>query len=182
MGAALPDAGAVICPGDHAEDDPAVVPGAEVAGVGVYLLAPHTGEGCRLRPGKQPDTALHLIYVVGAGQLLGLQFRKKGNGGDGIPAGEGASLQQNGFQLHQYGVGFLELLEKAEVDILAEHRLAVIVRKALLQRIEPRRHHGLKGILTPQRFLRISDLQNTEGYAVQGGVFLKLQHGTDLLK
>ena len=67
MTAAGLGAGARVRSGDHAENDPLIVPGAEITGVGVNLLAAHTGERSLFRSGKQTHRAMNVVNVVRTG-------------------------------------------------------------------------------------------------------------------
>lgn len=77
MPARLLDAGACVRSGDHAENNALIVPRAEVAGVGMYLLTPHAGKRRFFRSGKQMDIPADKVHVVRAGEALRFELREK---------------------------------------------------------------------------------------------------------
>ena len=176
MPARLLDAGARVRSGDHAENDALVVPRAEVAGVGMYLLTPHAGKRRFFRSGEQANRAANEVHVVRAGEALRFELREKRDGGHAVVDRERAAFQEKGFKLHHDRVRLLEFPEKPEIDVFAKERLAVVFGIFLPQRVQMLLDHGTEILRAPERLVRINDFQHTERNAAERGVLLKLYH------
>ena len=176
MPARLLDAGARVRSGDHAENDALVVPRAEIAGVGVYLLAAHAGKRRFFRSGEQANRAANEVHVVRAGEDLRFELREKWNGGHTVVDRERAAFQEEGFKLHHDRVRLFEFPEKPEIDVFAKKRLAVIVGVFLPQQTQMLLDHYAEVLRAPERLVRINDFQHAERDAAERGVLLKLYH------